>query len=49
MSRPRPKVVYWNHSPTPYFVERFNAVVQRGTLNFEASFNTAARRSAAGR
>jgi glycosyltransferase involved in cell wall biosynthesis len=32
-------VVYWNHSPTPYFVERFNAVVERGGLDFEAWFN----------
>jgi glycosyltransferase involved in cell wall biosynthesis len=39
MSAPRPKVVYWNHSPTPYFVERFNAVVERGSLDFEAWFN----------
>lgn len=35
----RPKVVYWNHSPTPYFVDRFNAVVERGNLDFEAWFN----------
>ena len=34
-----PRVVYWNHSPTPYFVERFNAVADRGTLDFEAWFN----------
>ncbi len=39
MSRIRPKVVYWNHSPTPYFVERFNAVTARGGLDFEAWFN----------
>ena len=39
MSRIRPKVVYWNHSPTPYFVERFNAVAARGALDFEAWFN----------
>lgn len=32
-------MVYWNHSPTPYFVERFNAIVDRGTLDFEAWFN----------
>ena len=32
-------MVYWNHSPTPYFVERFNAVVERGGLEFEAWFN----------
>ena len=34
-----PRVVYWNHSPTPYFVERFNAVADRGTIDFEAWFN----------
>jgi glycosyltransferase involved in cell wall biosynthesis len=39
MSRTRPRVVYWNHSPTPYFVERFNAVMERGGLDFEAWFN----------
>jgi glycosyltransferase involved in cell wall biosynthesis len=39
MSGKCPKVVYWNHSPTPYFVERFNAVVDRGGLDFEAWFN----------
>jgi glycosyltransferase involved in cell wall biosynthesis len=39
MTTTRPKVVYWNHSPTPYFVERFNAVVERGGLDFEAWFN----------
>jgi glycosyltransferase involved in cell wall biosynthesis len=40
MSRRTPKVVYWNHSPTPYFVERFNAVAERGNVDFEAWFNT---------
>ena len=35
----KPRVVYWNHSPTPYFVERFNAVADRGSLEFEAWFN----------
>ena len=39
MSRTKPKVVYWNHSPTPYFVERFNAVVRRGVVDLEAWFN----------
>jgi glycosyltransferase involved in cell wall biosynthesis len=33
------KVVYWNHSPTPYFVARFNAIARRGKLDFEAWFN----------
>lgn len=32
-------VVYWNNIPAPYMVERFNAVAQRGNLNFEAWFN----------
>lgn len=40
MSRRKPRVVYWNHSPTPYFVERFNAVADRGNVDFEAWFNT---------
>jgi glycosyltransferase involved in cell wall biosynthesis len=40
MSRRKPKVVYWNHSPTPYFVERFNAVADRGNVDLEAWFNT---------
>lgn len=35
----RPRVVYWNHSPTPYFVGRYNAIADRGTLDFEAWFN----------
>lgn len=39
MSPPKPKVVYWNHSPTPYFVARFNAIAERGALDFEAWFN----------
>ena len=39
MAPKRPKVVYWNHSPTPYFVARFNAVADRGSLDFEAWFN----------
>lgn len=39
MADRRPRVVYWNHSPTPYFVDRFNAVVERGEVEFEAWFN----------
>lgn len=35
----KPRVVYWNHIPSPYIVERFNAVADRGNLNFEAWFN----------
>ena len=37
--RERPFVVYWNNIPAPYMVERFNAVAQRGNINFEAWFN----------
>ena len=40
MSGRPPKVVYWNHSPTPYFVERYNAVTDRGNVELEAWFNT---------
>jgi glycosyltransferase involved in cell wall biosynthesis len=35
----RPRVVYWNNLPTPYMVERFNAVADRGQLDFEAWFS----------
>lgn len=35
----KPYVVYWNNIPAPYMVERFNAVADRGNLNFEAWFN----------
>jgi glycosyltransferase involved in cell wall biosynthesis len=34
-----PLVVYWNNIPSPYFVERFNAVSQRPGIRFEAWFN----------
>lgn len=33
------KVIYWNNIPAPYMVERFNALADRGTLEFEAWFN----------
>jgi glycosyltransferase involved in cell wall biosynthesis len=36
----QPKVVYWLKQPTPYFVERCNAIADRGNLEFEAWFNT---------
>jgi len=32
-------VVYWNNIPSPYMVERFNAVEARGAFEFEAWFN----------
>ena len=35
----RPFVVYWNNTPAPYMVERFNAIAERGNLYFEAWFN----------
>jgi glycosyltransferase involved in cell wall biosynthesis len=34
----RPRVVYWTNIPAPYVVDRFNAVAQRGSLDFEAWF-----------
>jgi len=35
----RPKVVYWNNQPSPYLVERLNAVMARGSIDLEAWFN----------
>lgn len=35
----RPSVVYWNNIPSPYMVERFNSLVARNNLDFEAWFN----------
>jgi glycosyltransferase involved in cell wall biosynthesis len=32
-------VVYWNNIPTPYMVERFNALADRGAFEFEAWFS----------
>lgn len=37
--RGKPRVAYWIHSPTPYFVDRFNAVADLGTVDFEVWFN----------
>jgi glycosyltransferase involved in cell wall biosynthesis len=36
----RPRVVYWNNIPAPYFVDRFNAVARRGNVDLEAWFST---------
>jgi glycosyltransferase involved in cell wall biosynthesis len=36
--RRKPRVVYWNNVPTPYMVERFNAVMARDNLDFQAWF-----------
>ena len=35
----KPRVVYWQNIPSPYVVDRFNALVDRGNLDFEAWFN----------
>jgi glycosyltransferase involved in cell wall biosynthesis len=35
----RPRVIYWQNIPSPYFVGRFNALADRGNLDFEAWFN----------
>src|SRR5437763_5689288 len=35
----KPRVVYWQNIPTPCVVGRFNALVDRGNLDFEAWFN----------
>ena len=39
VSRERPYVVYWNNLPAPYMIERFNALADRGNLDFEAWFS----------
>lgn len=35
----RPLIVYWNNIPSPYMVERFNALADRDRFEFEAWFN----------
>ena len=35
----RPFVVYWNNIPSPYIVDRFNAMADRKDIEFEAWFN----------
>lgn len=35
----RPFIVYWNNIPSPYMVDRFNAVADRDAFDFEAWFN----------
>lgn len=35
----RPRIVYWNNIPSPYMVDRFNALAQRGEIDFEAWFS----------
>lgn len=33
------RIIYWNNIPAPYMVERFNALVRRGSFEFEAWFS----------
>jgi glycosyltransferase involved in cell wall biosynthesis len=40
----RPRVVYWNNIPSPYMVERFNAVTLRGNIDLEAWFGARTER-----
>ena len=35
----KPRVVYWNNQPTPYVVDRLNAVADLGTIDIEAWFD----------
>jgi glycosyltransferase involved in cell wall biosynthesis len=35
----KPRVVYWNNIPSPYMVDRFNVLNDRGHLEFEAWFS----------
>jgi glycosyltransferase involved in cell wall biosynthesis len=35
----RPRVVYWNNQPSPYFVRRMNALHDRGNIAVEAWFS----------
>src|SRR5512141_2927418 len=35
----RPNIVYWNNIPSPYMVERYNALADRNSFDFEAWFN----------
>ncbi len=39
MPRHIPFVVYWNNIPSPYMIERFNALAVREVFEFEAWFN----------
>ena len=40
MTGRRSRVVYWLKQPTPYFVERLNAIADRDNLDIEAWFDT---------
>lgn len=38
-SRRRPRVLYWNNIPSPYTVDRLNAVMRRGKVDLEVWFD----------
>jgi glycosyltransferase involved in cell wall biosynthesis len=35
----KPKVMYWNNIPSPYFVERMNVIAERGNVHLTCVFN----------
>jgi glycosyltransferase involved in cell wall biosynthesis len=39
-----PRVVYWNNIPSPYTVDRLNAVARRGTIELEVWFTSRTHR-----
>lgn len=39
VSRDKPRVVFWNNIPSPYVVERFNLLAERGNIDIEVWFN----------
>ena len=39
ISHRRPKIVYWSNIPTPYMVDRFNALARSDFFDFEVWFN----------
>ncbi len=39
MNENRPTVVYWNNIPSPYIIDRLNALHERGTLDLEVWFS----------
>lgn len=44
MTQIKPRVVYWNSQPTPYMVERWNTVADRGNIDMHAWFNVVKER-----
>ena len=39
METRKPRVVYWKNIPSPYSVERFNLIAERGNIDLEVWFN----------